>query len=128
MHRLVMLLPLLAGCQIDTLRTPIDTADLGAVSIRDLCANYANTKDTGVRAELVRRSAFSDAEWQQIGRGQIKPTGYREPVLWCAWGLPGDHGEIVATSSGSTRYRYDFAGLSWDIIVKDGVVTSFDVR
>ena len=114
----------LTGCAVNIQRPELPA--LADATVKDLCANYAADRSIQVRAELERRAEFSADEWRRIKRGQTNPSGMREAVLWCAWGLPGDFGDITQTPTGATRYRYaqEFAG-GVDIVVKDGVVVDW---
>lgn len=118
----------LSACTVNVMRPEIDTSKLTSLSVRELCAAYAPSRNAQIKSELVRRNAFSAEEWDRVERGQRRPDGMREQVLWCAWGLPGDYGEIVTTTSGATRYRYAQQELDFDIIVTDGVVTDWNIR
>jgi hypothetical protein len=93
---------LIASCALSPER--ISTAD----SV-DLCERYSNAFLTSpeIKAELIRRNAITDREWQAINE-QTVFVGMSEAALACSWGIP-DRVNKIITNYGATKqwvYRY----------------------
>jgi hypothetical protein len=72
-----------------------------------------------IRAELIRRGATSESEWESTDAGKIQ-TGMHKCIIFALFGAPA----TTSVSSGVTLYQFPSGDI---VIFQNGVVTSFTV-
>lgn len=80
--------------------------ELALVSNQTLIDEYcrhrlAFNESASIRAEVKRRSLFTEDEWKAID-GRRVFVGMTEPAVWCSWGPP-SRVNVTTTAAGDDR-------------------------
>jgi hypothetical protein len=95
-------------------------ASVQSRSTFELCEEFNRNGRKSAGAELVRRKAFTDRQWQLIQRNRIE-VGMPEDALICSWGRTKVNRTVTARHT-HMQYVYDSGAY---VYVDDGIVTSF---